>query len=361
LTIEHELPANMLLRASYLGTQGVRLFARNYENLCDQTLYQSSGGANCTRPLDPFPVTVLATGQLASFGDVDVKRDNGSSSYQGLLISLQRRFSNGLLFQGNYTYSHSINDGNVGGGESNAPQNALCVPCERGPSIFDIRHNVVVNSVYQLPFGPNKKYLTSPGVVGKIVGGWQMSGIGTWHTGHPLTVLMNIPVGQVPDNNSGPNQRPDVIPGVPLTMTPTATNNFQLINPNAFAAPPIDPNSSILVRYGNEPNGLIRTLNVWQIDFALVKETSITERLSVEFGIQAFNIFNHTQFADPTNLTLDFNCNSTAPFTCMTAGSGTFGQINSINGHNNNNDTFFTDNVGTGLARQLQFVLRFKF
>jgi hypothetical protein len=100
---------------------------------------------------------------------------------------------------------------------------------------------------------------------------------------------------------------------------------------------------------------------VWQIDFALIKETPITERFSLEFGIQAFNIFNHTQFAYPTNLTLDFNCNSTAPFTCTTAGSGTFGQINSINGHNNNNDTFFTDNVGTGLARQLQFMLRFKF
>ena len=361
LTIEHELPANMLFRASYLGTHGVRLFARNYENLCDQTLYQSSGGANCTRPLDPFPVTVLATGELASFGDVDVKRDNGGSSYQGLLISLQRRFSSGWLFQGNYTYSHSINDGNVGGGESNAPQNALCVPCERGPSIFDIRHNVVVNSIYQLPFGPNKKYVTSGGAVGKIVGGWQMSGIGTWHTGHPLTVFASVPVSQVPDNNSGPNQRPDVIPGVPLTMTPTAANNYQLINPDAFAAPPIDPNSSILIRYGNEPNGLIRTLNVWQIDFALIKETPITERFSLEFGIQVFNIFNHTQFADPTNLTLDFNCNSTAPFTCTTAGSGTFGQINSINGHNNNNDTFFTDNVGTGLARQLQFVVRFKF
>jgi hypothetical protein len=252
----------------------------------------------------------------------------------------------------------------VGGGESNAPQNALCVPCERGPSIFDIRHNVVVNSIYQLPFGPNKKYLTSGGAVGKIVGGWQMSGIGTWHTGHPLTVFMNIPVGQVPDNNSGPNQRPDVIPGVPLTMTPTAANSYQLINPNAFAAPPIDPASSILVRYGNEPNGLIRTLNVWQIDFALIKETPITERFSLEFGIQVFNIFNHTQFADPSNLTLDFNCMPSPPvppITCATAGSGTFGQINSINGHNNNNDTFFTDNVGTGLARQLQFMLRFKF
>jgi len=361
LTIEHELPADMLFRVSYLGTHGVRLFARNYENLCDQALYQSSLGMNCTRPLDPFPVTVLATGQLASFGDVDVKRDDGGSSYNGLLLSLQRRFSAGLLFQANYTWSHSINDGNVGGGESNAPQNALCVPCERGPSIFDIRHNVVVNAVYQLPFGPSKRYLSSGGAVGKIVGGWQMSGLGTWHTGHPLTVLANIPVSQVPDNNSGPNQRPDVIPGIPLTVTPTAANTFQLINANAFTAPPVDPNSGILTRYGDEPNGLIRSPHVWQIDFALTKETPLTERFSLEFGIQVFNIFNHTQFADPTNLTLDFNCTQTAPFACTTAGSGNFGAINSINGHNNNNDTFFTDNVGTGLARQLQLMVRFKF
>lgn len=361
LTVEHQLPANFLFTASYLGSHGVRLFARNFENLCDQTLYQSSGGTNCTRPLDAFPVTVIATGQQAFFGDVDVKRDDGGSSYQGLLLSLQRRISNGWLFQANYTYSHSINDGNVGGGESNAPQNALCVRCERGPSIYDIRHNVVVNSVYKLPFGTNQKYLTSGGVVGKIVSGWQISGIGTWHTGHPLTVFANVPVNQVPDNNSGPNQRPDVIPGVPLTMTPTAANTFQLINPNAFAAPPVDPNSGILTRYGDESNGLIRTLNVWQIDFELVKETPLTERFSLEFGIQAFNIFNHTQFADPSNLTLDFNCTSSAPFACATAASGNFGQINTINGHNNNNDTFFNDNVGTGLARQLQFMLRFRF
>jgi hypothetical protein len=77
--------------------------------------------------------------------------------------------------------------------------------------------------------------------------------------------------------------------------------------------------------------------------------------------VQAFNIFNHTQFADPGSLTLDFNCTSAAPFVCSTAGSGTFGQINTINGHNNNNDNFFNDNVGTGLARQLQFMVRLKF
>lgn len=91
-----------------------------------------------------------------------------------------------------------------------------------------------------------------------------------------------------------------------------------------------------------------------------MKETRIRERLIVEFGVQAFNIFNHTQFADPSNLTLAVNC---PVVVCTTQGDtgNSFGLINTVNGHNNNNDNFFNDNVGTGFARQLQFTLRFKF
>jgi hypothetical protein len=362
LTVQHEIPGQFLFTTSYLGSHGVRLFARNYENLCDQATYQNDNTTppnQCVRPLDTHPVMV--NGAPATFGDVDVKKDDGGSSYQGLLVSLARRFTGGLMVQANYTWSHSINDGSVGGGEANAPENALCVRCERGPSIYDIRHNVVVNSVYELPIGPNKRFLNTGGALGRIAQGWTFSGLGTWHTGHPLTVLANIPSSQVPDANTGPNQRPDIVPGVPLLVTPTAANQFQLINPAAFAAPPIDPNTGILTRYGDEPNGLIRQPHIWQIDLALMKETRITERLSLEFGVQAFNVFNHTQYADPSNLTLDFNCNNAAPFVCTTAGTGTFGQISTVNGHNNNNDNFFSDNVGTGLARQLQFMVRFKF
>jgi hypothetical protein len=359
LTIQHELPAQFLFTTSYLGSHGVRLFARNFENLCDQATYQAT--QTCVRPLDSHPAMI--NGVPVFYGDVDVKQDNGGSSYQGLLFSLQRRFSNGFSLATNYTWSHSINDGNVGGGESNAPQNALCVACERGPSIYDIRHNFIVNSVYELPFGPNRKYLNSGGALGVIVGGWQLSGLGTWHTGHPLTVLASIPVPQVPNANSGPNLRPDIIPGVPLTVTPTAANGFQIINPLAFAAPPVDPNTGILTRYGNEPNGVIRSPHVWQADLELMKETRLTESLSMQFGVQAFNIFNHTQFADPSNLTLNFTCTQAPPVTCATQQdtSNSFGQINTVNGHNNNNDNFFSDNVGTGLARQLQFMVRFKF
>jgi hypothetical protein len=60
-------------------------------------------------------------------------------------------------------------------------------------------------------------------------------------------------------------------------------------------------------------------------------------------------------------VTLDYNCTGAPPITCATSGSGTFGQITSVNGYNINNDNFFSDNVGTGFARQLQFMLRLKF
>ena len=207
LTVEHELPANFLATASYLGTHGVRLFARNYTNLCDQAIYQDDATGNqCVRPLDPYPI-MAPTGPVP-YGLVDIKNDIGGSSYNGLLLSLQRRITNGWSFQANYTYSHSINDGSVGGGEANAPQNALCFSCERGPSIYDIRHNVVVNTIYMIPIGPNQRFLNSGGVLGKVVGGWQVSSIGTWHTGHPLTVFMGIPGSQVPDGNDQINQRP---------------------------------------------------------------------------------------------------------------------------------------------------------
>ena len=67
-----------------------------------------------------------------------------------------------------------------------------CLECDKGPSIYDIRHNVVANAVYELPFGPGKTFLNSSGVLGKIVGGWELSSIGLWHTGHPLTVQMDF-------------------------------------------------------------------------------------------------------------------------------------------------------------------------
>jgi len=381
LTMEHELPSNFTFTAQYLGSRGVRLFSRGGVNMCTEPVTFNTVDGDCFRTLDPY----YPAGN--PFGSADYKSDIGSSTYNALGLSLERRFSKGLEFQGRYTWSHSINDGSVGGGESSGPENVNCLQCDKGPSVFDVRHNVAVDAVYELPFGPGKTFLNSPGALGKVVGGWQLSSTGLWHTGHPLTVFMDLGGGVnsgisvpasnpdsafngkaftflLPDGNDQTTQRPDIIPGVPLTLphpTPltAVSNGTPLINFAAFAPPPTDANGNF-TRYGNEPNGAIRALNYWQIDLALTKQTKLTERVAMEFAVQAFNVFNHVQLGDPGALNVVYNTplNSTAGY--LTPQSG-FGTISSTVNLNNNNDNKASPNTGTGLPRQLQFMVRFIF
>jgi hypothetical protein len=281
-----------------------------------------------------------------------------------MLISLERRFSNGLSFQTHYTWSHSINDGAIGGGEANGQQNVNCRQCDKGDSATDVRHNVTANAVYELPFGPGKAYLHDAGVLAKIAGGWEVSTLGTWHTGHPLTVNLDLTSNNVvtgpftgsaltfllPDGNDQTNQRPDIIPGVPLYL-PGGTPGVPLINPAAFQPPPVDANGNF-TRFGNAGNGVLRAMNIWQVDLALMKETKLTERFSLQFGMQAFNVFNHVQFGDFGDLNLAYAQNPDGSGALQAPGD--FGQIKStVNGQGTN--------TGTGLPRQLQFMLRLRF
>jgi hypothetical protein len=391
LTIEHELPNNFVASAQYLGSRGVRLFSRGGVNLCQTPLTtndptQPGNATDCIRPLDAFytPVVDPNTGLNSyPFGSVDIKRDIGASTYNALGLALERRFSKGLEFQSRYTWSHSINDGSVGGGESNGPENVNCLHCDKGPSVFDVRNNFVLNAVYDLPFGPGRSFLNSPGLIGKLIGGWSLSSIGLWHTGHPLTVQMDLsgPVTNpnnpfaaaglpssflLPDGNDQTSQRPDLIPGVPLTLpnprpgTPNSAGS-PLINIAAFQAPPTDANGNFL-RYGNAPNGVIRALNSWQIDFALTKETKLTEHVAMELAVQAFNILNHVQLADPGSLTLTYAPGAMVGNAVTNLQDpGNFGIISSTVNFNNNNDNAASPNTGTGLPRQLQFMVRIKF
>jgi hypothetical protein len=361
LTVDRELPGNFLASAQYLGSRGVRLFSRGGVNFC--TTKPDSNG-NCTRALDQY----YPGGD--PYGSVDYKSDIGASTYHALMLSLERRLTSGLSFQSRYTWSHAINDGSVGGGESNGPENVNCLACDKGPSVFDIRHNFTADAVYELPFGTGKRFLNEGGVLDKIVGGWSFSSIGMWHTGHPLTITMNISPTQLPDGNDQTNQRPDLVPGVPLLLPGGGQNHTIAINPAAFAPPPLDPGTDqfgvpyasygLVSRFGNAPNGLIRALHAWQIDMALTKRTKISERVSAEFGVQAFNIFNHVQLGDPNTGNLAFNYVQVGP-TWTLQPAGNLGQITSTNNFNNNNDNAASPNTGTGLPRQIQFMLRFEF
>ncbi len=372
-TVEHELPSNFTASAQYLGSRGVRLFSRGAVNLCTEPVTLNIVDGDCVRTLDAY----FPAGN--PFASTDYKSDVGSSTYNALGLSIERRFSKGLEFQGRYTWSHSINDGSVGGGESNGPENVNCLACDKGPSVFDVRNNVAANLVYELPFGPGKSFLNSSGVLAKIVGGWEMSSVGLWHTGHPLTVAMDLtsnpiqfgpflgsnPTYLLPDGNDQTTQRPDLIPGVPLLLAhPTpltpASPGTPMINAAAFAPPPTDANGNF-TRYGDAPNGVFRALNSWQIDLALTKQTKLSERVAMEFAVQAFNIFNHVQLADPGDLTLYYNPPAAPGQVGTLSPKSDFGIISTFVNFNINNDNAASPNTGTGLPRQLQFMLRFKF
>jgi len=244
-----------------------------------------------------------------------------------------------------------------------------------------VRHNIAANVVYELPFGPGKAYLNNPGFWGKVAEGWSLSSVGLWHTGHPLTVQMDLSdtisnpnnpfAGNfantylLPDGNDQTNQRPDIIPGVPLTLshpsplTPVFPGT-PLINAAAFAPPPTDANGNF-TRFGDAPNGAIRALNSWQVDLALTKVTKLTERFALVFAVQAFNIFNHVQLGDPGALNLVYNPPAAPGQQGFLTPQTNFGIISSTVNFNNNNDNAASPNTGTGLPRQLQFMIRFQF
>jgi hypothetical protein len=224
-------------------------------------------------------------------------------------------------------WSHSINDGNQGGGEGAQPQNVNCRRCDRGDSPTDIRHTITSNWVLELPFGPGRRYWNRRGPAGKLLEGWELSGIWTARTGRPVNISVSRSSRDVPDGNTS-NQRPNVVPGVSIYPAGERTINNWL-NLAAFVVPA--PGT-----WGNAGRHIARGPGLVQIDMALHKRTRLAERKELIFRAEAFNIVNRAQFGDPS-------ANISTP--------ATFGQIRSP----------LNRTIGTGTSRQFQLALRFVF
>jgi hypothetical protein len=304
-SVQRELPAQFVSQIGYVGSSGVHLFARQYINNVD-------------------PVTRVRP--LPTFGRMDEKRQDGKSNFHALQLSLHRRVARGLVWGTEYMWSHAINDGNIGSGEGAQPQISTCRACDRGNSAQDIRHTITSNWVYQLPFGPGHRYLTS-GVASKVLGGWETSGIWTARTGRMLTVTIARSAAATPDGNTS-GQRPNIVPGV--SVYPEGGPSFgQWLNPAAFAIP---ANGT----WGNAGRVIGTGPGLAQVDWALQKNTRIAEGKSLVFRIEAFNLFNRTQAGNPgTTFT------SPATFGIVTSG--------------------LNRTIGTGTARQLQLAMRLNF
>jgi hypothetical protein len=306
LSVQQALPQELVGTISYVGSKGTYLLNTTYINLIDP----ATG-------LPPYP----------AFGQVQGRGNENNSSYQGFVASLQRTFTHGLLLSANYTFSHEIDQGSAGGGDSDFPQNPACPSCERSSGDFDVRHVFNSNAVYDLPFGRGKALLSSPGVVNSVFGHWSVTGIVTARTGLPINVTEDRSSSSVATGYTI-SQRPNLVPGISLTP-PGGRKTGLWINPAAFS----------LVTgpgYGNAPRNIGRGPDLWQADLGLSKRIPLTENVQMQFRSEFFNIFNRAQYGLPLS---DLSAN-------------TFGQIVG---------TVNTGPVGTGTPREIQFALRFEF
>jgi hypothetical protein len=316
LSVQRELPGNFVGTVSYLGSHGVHLLETNVVNLTD-------------------PATRVA--QYPAFAPAIPWRGSiGASSYNGLSVSVRRPFSNGLLIAANYAYTHELDNGSNGSGDGDnlSPQNAMCLACDWASGAWDARHVANGNAVYELPFGLGKPMLNERGAASAIAGNWQLTTTALARTGFPVNVL--LPGSYIaPDGNSG-TQRPDLVPGVPLTP-PGGRRVAEWINPAAFTLPAGE--------FGDAPRNLLRGPGTWQIDIGAAKTIPLTERAQLEFRSEFYNIFNHSQLGQPQST---FNPSNTTGFGSI---------INTVN----TNIVSPITPVGSGTPREMQFALRLNF
>lgn len=309
ISVQQALPLHFTGTVSYFGNKGTNLQTITYANV-------------------PDPITGVVP--YPQFGQVEYRTNDSNSTFHALQLSAQRVLRSGWLMGANYMWSHAINDGSLGGGETDAttPENVFCRACERASSSFDIQHFFTANSVYELPFGAGKKFLAEPGALRSLLGGWSLSGIGTARSGRPVNITISRPASVVPGGYNL-TQRPDLVPGVSL-VPPDGSTPAHWINPAAFRVPA--PGT-----WGTAGRNLARGPSLYQLDLGISKRVAFRERAALEFRAEAFNILNRAQYGDPIG-----------DFTVLSQ----FGVIQS---------TINTTPIGTGTPRQVQLMLRLAF
>lgn len=220
----------------------------------------------------------------------------GSSNYDALLATVTKRYSSGLQFQFNYTFSHSIDNVStvantvIGGLVCDVRNLRVC----RSNSDFDVTHFISADGVYDLPFGKGRRLASNAsGWLNQIIGGWQFGTIATWHTGFAFSTTTDaFPVNFFVNS-------PAILTGSPSAL---ATN----IHSDNTGAIQMFANPTTAVGAYSYTNGgqvgsrnTLRGPGFWSFDTRFAKQFSLKESHKLTFQWDAFNAFNHTNFADP--------------------------------------------------------------
>lgn len=333
--VQRDLGNGMTLEVNYVGS-GTHRLIRSVDGNPPQPILVAAAQANGslsrtvsggTLRIAPLVGLPQVTGNTA-FEEPIVLESVGNGTYNGLQSVFHKRFGHGVDFQAAYTWSHAIDDAAdplvAPGGNRNIARNSFNLHEERGTSDYDLRHRLVMNYVFQLPFGTGHAHFSS-GALARVLGGWELAGLTTLQSGHPFDIYSSRD-----SEYTGLSGRPDIV-GNPAIPSGAARNQ---VGPpiTAFAVQPFG-------RPGNLGRNSFTGPRYYDTNVSLLKNNRLTERINLQFRAEAYNVFNRIQFNNP----------GTAGDTL--ASPGTFGQALSTQ----------TQPDGTTSARQIQLALKLIF
>jgi len=326
--------------------------AFNQTFLCNLVGKNALPGTSCPASapaVGPYPVNFFVANPQATGGAF--RTYNGSqSTYNSLQLEVRRRMSKGLQISGNYTFSKSLSNYY---GDSSASFNSFTTlrnqGYDKGISPWNLRNAFKVSGIYELPFGPGRRWSTGNGFLNRLIEGWQMSSINRLQSGRVFQLTSGLG-GTTNQNDPGvilngitPNQLQD------LLSVRNAGNGQILFFPSSLVSNSGALNSN-LIRPCNTPGQLCQKVfltgpHFYRADISVGKKTPITEKLSMEIRAEALNAFNNVNFFFPGD-------EATSVPTAAVS-SPNFGRVTNAFRDPNTTD----DNGG----RIIQLVLRFNF
>jgi len=329
LNFQQELKYGIVAQIGYYGSVGRHLRGRTNQN----------EPVNGVRPFTKISSTSPISANAAAAVNYAQANSVGSSNYNAMWLTATKNFSHGLQFNMTYDYSKSMDTNSLGSQGVYTFQTSYNPGNNYGPSDFDTRHHYSASAIYALPFKGNR-----------FVEGYQLSTIVQYQTGNPVNVTYNNSTYTGVQNVIRPNLVGPIVtkkiqnPGIgnvsfiqstvcPIGPTLTVTGGCSFQNQVTQATPTA---SLVFTGIGNMSRNKVSGPGFANVDLSGEKDTKITERVSLKLRVDAFDIFNHPNFSQPTA--------GASSNTANTGSTSNFGQISSTR--------FPTSDAGS--SRQLQ-------
>jgi len=331
LSVQQQLAKNTLIDVAFVGNHGLKLQGFLNGN-------QKNPSKGFARPYTNWP------------SDITEALNEFYSNYNSLQVRYEQRFVAGLTLLNSFTWEHSLDNASASlEGNTPSPQDGNNLKADYAQSDYNLPVANVTSLIYDLPFGRGRRFLSSANApLNALLGGWQVSGINTAQAGTPFNITYgpnsNQAVSpQISATYRGANEyRPNIAPGKNVTQgvsnRAANTGYVNYINPNAFVAPPIkDAGGSYVSPFGNASRNPGRSPAFNELDFDLNKKFNTPlERCKVEFRMEAYNLFNHTNYYLPGGISISqgtttatVGTGGTVPVSTITSAPTTGGQITS--------------------------------